>query len=74
MAAAVGQQNSIQTFDQQLYAIAQQVKWSVLQFLAVIVTFSTKTDVTCSWKQRPCTHNAHCFTACTVRNKNQNKK
>ena len=28
MSKAIGQQHSIQTFDQQLYAVAQQVKWS----------------------------------------------
>jgi hypothetical protein len=30
MTMAAGQSNSIQTFDQQLYAIGQRVKWSML--------------------------------------------
>jgi hypothetical protein len=29
MSKVVGQDNSIQTFDQQLYAVSQQVKWSM---------------------------------------------
>lgn len=29
MSASVGQENAIQTFDQQLYAVAQQVKWAM---------------------------------------------
>ena len=44
----------------------------VLQFLGVIVRLLGKRDVTRSCKQRTSTHTgSHCFTSCTVRNKNK---